>query len=212
MTPSSFDPISKPNLFLSQWPRIALVWVFTPLIALASWRFLIGGVEMTMPHMMHHVPARELAFYLHILLAPVALILVPFQFWTRLRTRRPALHRWLGRLYAVAILISGIAGLQIAIGTNAGPVAAWGFGLLAVLWMAVTGYAVWLAVLRRIADHRRWMIRSAALTLAGTTLRLELPLLAMGFGFETGYVIVAWACWVPNALLAEWLLRRQRQT
>ena len=212
MTPSSFDPISKPNLFLSQWPRIALVWVFTPLIALASWRFLIGGVEMTMPHMMHHVPARELAFDLHILLAPVALILVPFQFWTRLRTRRPALHRWLGRLYAVAILISGIAGLQIAIGTNAGPVAAWGFGLLAVLWMAVTGYAVWLAVLRRIADHRRWMIRSAALTLAGTTLRLELPLLAMGFGFETGYVIVAWACWVPNALLAEWLLRRQRQT
>jgi hypothetical protein len=41
------------------------------------------------------------------------------------------------------------------------------------------------------------------------TLRIELPLLAMAFGdFLPGYRAVAWLCWVPNALWAEWYVRR----
>jgi hypothetical protein len=55
------------------------------------------------------------------------------------------------------------------------------------------------------------MIRSAALTLAAVTLRLYLPFLAMSMGFELGYSLVAWLCWVPNILFAEWLLRRDTQ-
>ena len=37
-------------------------------------------------------------------------------------------------------------------------------------------------------------------------LRLELPLLASNFGFDTGYRIVSWLCWVPNVLVAETML------
>ena len=43
------------------------------------------------------------------------------------------------------------------------------------------------------------------------TLRIELPLLIMAFGeFTTAYQVVAWLSWVPNALWAEWYIRRTR--
>lgn len=187
--------------------RGVLLWVLAPVIALMSWRF-VAGVELTMPHMVYHWQERELAFYAHVGLAPVALALLPLQFWSRLRMRRPRLHRWLGRTYALAILIAGIGGLVMALNTRAGGIAGTGFGILAVLWVGVTAQAVRLAMLRRIKEHRVWMIRSAALTLAAVTLRIYLPILEPLLGFETAYMIVAWACWVPNALIAEYLVRR----
>jgi len=180
-------------------------------IALASWRFMIGGVEATMEFVAYHAIERQLAFFLHVGLAPVALALMPFQFWGGLRSRRPALHRWIGRTYALAILLAGLGGLAMALGTHAGPIAAAGFAALAVLWLGTTGYAIWLARQRNIAAHKSWMLRSGALTFAAVTLRLYLPFLFMGFGVETGYTIVAWLCWVPNALVAEWILRKPKQ-
>ena len=53
------------------------------------------------------------------------------------------------------------------------------------------------------------MLRSYALVFAAVTLRIELPLLTMAFGdFTPAYQVVAWLCWVPNALWAEWYIRR----
>lgn len=188
--------------------RQGVFWMLCLLIALASWRFLILGVELSMPFVAYHALERPIAFYLHIGLAPVALALLPFQFWQGLRRRRPAWHRWIGRGYGLAILLSGLGGLKMAFETTAGPVAGVGFGILALLWLGVTGRGIWLAIQGRIADHRRWMIRSGALTFAAVTLRLYLPLLFATLGEELGYSLVAWACWVPNLLVAEWLLRR----
>ena len=193
----------------SLMPRFLVQWLLPLGIAIASWRFLLG-VEATMPFMLHHALERPLAFFAHVGLAPVALFVLPFQFWRGLRNRRPVLHRWLGRIYGVAILLSGVGGLILALRTDAGPIAASGFATLAVFWLGTTAYAVYLAMQRRIQEHRVWMIRSAALTLAAVTLRLYLPILASMFGFETGYPLVAWLCWVPNVLLAEYLIRRRR--
>jgi hypothetical protein len=189
--------------------RQGVIWILCLIIALASWRFLVLGVEASMEFVAYHALERPIAFYLHIGLAPVALALLPFQFWQGLRQRRPAWHRWIGRAYGLAILLSGLGGLMMAIGTTSGPVAGLGFGVLALLWLGVTGRGIWLAIQGRIADHRRWMIRSGALTFAAVTLRLYLPLLFVTLGEEAGYTLVAWACWVPNLLVAEWLLRRK---
>lgn len=55
------------------------------------------------------------------------------------------------------------------------------------------------------------MIRNFALALAAVTLRVQLGTgIASGLSFETVYATVAWASWVPNALVAEWLIRRTR--
>ena len=53
------------------------------------------------------------------------------------------------------------------------------------------------------------MIGSYALTLAAVTLRIYLPLsLALGVPFANAYRVISWLCWVPNIILAEWLVRR----
>jgi hypothetical protein len=54
------------------------------------------------------------------------------------------------------------------------------------------------------------MLRSYALIFAAVTLRIWLPLLIMAYGgqFLPAYRWVAWISWVPNALFAEWTIRR----
>jgi uncharacterized membrane protein YozB (DUF420 family) len=85
--------------------------------------------------------------------------------------------------------------------------------LLGGLWLAFTVLA-FLSIRRRDqAAHRRWMLRSFALTLAAVTLRIYLPLsAAMGWSFDAAYPMIAWLCWVPNLVLAELYLRRGPRT
>ncbi len=189
---------------------VTAMWVSAVLIAVGSYRFLIADVALVMPAMLHHALERPLMFYLHIGLAPIALALLPLQFSKGLRKARPAVHRWLGRLYGVSILLAGISGIWLAYTTEEGPVAALGLALLALAWLWTTGLAVWHAMRRRFAQHRAWMIRSAALTLAAVTLRIYLPIGSATVGFEASYPVICWIAWVPNLMLAEWILRRGR--
>ena len=197
--------------------RIALLWVLCLGVALASWRFMIWGVEASMGFVAHHAAMRPIAFYGHVVLAPIALALVPFQLWQGFRNKRPKLHRLMGRVYGIAVILSGMGGLWLAMTTNAGPVAAWGFGLLAVAWLGTTSFGISFAMRGDYERHRRWMIRSVALTLAAVTLRLYLPLgFALGMAFPVFYPGIAWLCWVPNAVVAElvllWSDARARKT
>ena len=190
-----------------------LFWITTLAVALISWRFFALGLEQAFNGMLAHIQERQVAFVLHVFAAPIALAVGLFQFLPNLRTRRPHIHRWCGRLYAVAIATSGTAGLILALGSFDRPVAATGFMILALLWLGTTGRAVWLAMRGRIREHRRWMIRSWALTLAAVTLRIYLPFFfavgQMEYAEASNYV--AWACWVPNLIVAELYLRRSRR-
>ncbi|MHA7772472.1 DUF2306 domain-containing protein [Roseibium sp. M-1] len=182
------------------------------LIALVSFRFLLQGVEASMEFVAHNLDGNALALYAHIGVAPIALALMPFQFMAGLRNRRPALHRWVGRVYVLAILVSGLAGLQLAFHSNAQPIAAAGFAALAVLWLVTTGAAFVFAMRRQFPRHRAWMLRSASLTFAAVTLRLYLGLsMASGVDFDVAYTIIGWACWVPNLLAVEIYLAATRR-
>jgi len=145
----------------------------------------------------------------HAACAGTALLTVAFQFLPAIRRRR-AVHRWIGRVYATAVVIAGSAGLALAVGTTAGPIAATGFGLLAVIWLYTTGQG-WLAARgRRFDEHRRWMIRSFSLTFAAVTLRLYMPAAGIaGLDMGQAYVAIAWLAWVPNLAIAELYLRRE---
>ncbi|WFE87294.1 DUF2306 domain-containing protein [Roseibium porphyridii] len=186
-----------------------LATVSSVLVAIVSYRFIPLGVQQGMEFVAHNLSGNALALYAHIGVAPVALALMPFQFMSVLRSRWPALHRWSGRVYVGAILVSGLAGLQLAFHTTTGAFATVGFATLAVVWLGTTGAAFYFAVNRQIARHRRWMLRSAALTFAAVTLRVYLgSSMALGADFAIAYPIISWACWVPNALLVEFYLRR----
>lgn len=168
-----------------------------------------------------HVPAgvaengfiSPLGLQVHIAASAVALALGPIQFLPRVRARVPALHRWMGRVYVTACFVGGAAGGAIAMFTTAGTIAGLGFLLLAVFWIAFTGLALRAVLKRDFETHRRFMVRSFALTFAAVTLRIYLPIgleLNDG-GFLLPYTIIAWVSWVPNLLVAEiWLAATAR--
>ena len=160
----------------------------------------------------------HLALYLHIIFAGLALALSPLQFSTRLRARAPRLHRVVGRITLGSVGVSGCGALVIAPKNLAGPVGIAGFGLLALLWLGFAGAAVRAARRRDFVEHRRWAIRTFALTYAGVTLRLwvgVLIALQTGFSdidadlaFTRAYYLVPFLAWVPNLIVAERYLRR----
>lgn len=143
--------------------------------------------------------------------AGVALLIGPLQFIQTIRKKR-ALHRWIGRLYLTACLVGGISGGLLAPFTAAGPIAASGFLLLALvwLWVNVLGWRA-AAIKRDYNEHKNWMIRSYALTFAAVTLRLYIPIaMISGFEFVESYQWIAWLAWVPNLMIAEaWIASRR---
>lgn len=152
----------------------------------------------------------QVALYTHVAFAGLALLLSPLQLSARIRARAPRLHRLVGRVVLVSIVLGGTAGLVLAPMNLAGPIGTAGFGSLAVLWVAFAVSGI--RAIRRgdVAAHRRWMLRAFALTYAAVTLRLWLPVLMVSLGgdFRTAYAIVPFLCWVPNLVVAELLLRR----
>lgn len=193
--------------------RKAGVWLWivatlAVLVGLASYRYLVLGPAGAPANIAANRFAAS-ALVLHAGLGATGLILGPAQFFAGLRTRWPAWHRRIGTAYVACCLVAGAAGLVLAAGTSAGPVAVAGFGLLAVCWLAATANAWRLARARDFVAHRRWMTRSYALTFAAVTLRLYLPLsLAARLDMMTAYRAISFLCWVPNLIVAElWLAR-----
>jgi uncharacterized membrane protein len=141
----------------------------------------------------------------------VALAVGPLQHNSRIRGRFLRLHRWLGRTYVLAVILGGGAALMLATASQGGVPAHAGFGLLAVLWLTTTAVAYWEIRRGDQLSHRRWMTRSYALTFAAVTLRIYVPVsLAVGLPFGPAYQTISWLCWVPNLVVAEWLVLRPR--
>ncbi|HVN00789.1 MAG TPA: DUF2306 domain-containing protein [Caulobacteraceae bacterium] len=188
------------------------LWIVAVLavgVGLASYRYLLPGMPGGAPGPMANSFARLGVLVLHAGVASVALILGAFQFFPKLRGRWPAWHRRAGTTYVAACLVGGAAGLILALGTTAGPIATAGFGLLAIVWIACTAQAWRYARARDFASHRRWMSRSYALTLAAVTLRLYLPVAAIAHvDFAAAYRAISFLCWVPNLIVVEIWLRR----
>ncbi|QKW22692.1 DUF2306 domain-containing protein [Kitasatospora sp. NA04385] len=148
---------------------------------------------------------------LHIGGGVVALSLGPLQFLSGLRARRPALHRWTGRVYVLAAAAMGLGGLLVAPHGLYPPVAPLGFVLLAVLTLTTTALGLHHARHGRIPAHRRWMLRSYALMFTAVTFRLWLVLLTpTGLPAALVYASGAWISWIINLAVAERLLRRAR--
>lgn len=149
-------------------------------------------------------------FFLHIFAGGLALLTGWSQFISDWRKRWPGLHRALGKSYIVCVGVSGISGLRLAFDATGGWLAGFGFGSLALVWLLTTIIAYRCIRQQRWQDHQQWMMRSFALTLAAVTLRLQLPFSVgvLHLDFIPAYQAIAWLCWVPNLLLAEYMIRR----
>lgn len=152
----------------------------------------------------------RIAFFTHIYLGGISLLVGWSQFSKKIRRKNLKLHRLLGKIYVICVLISAITGFYVALFANGGIVSQLGFSFLAIGWFYTTlnGYTTIRKKDRE--NHRKWMIRSYAFTLAAVTLRLWLPTLPsiLGIPFSEAYIIISWLCWVPNIIIAEIYIRK----
>lgn len=176
------DPSNK--AFSRHGIRGGVLWICISLLSLimiivATRRILhVSAPAMELDSGFARHPVLTLA---HIMPGLIFILLGPFQFMAGLRRRHPVLHRWTGRVFLAASLVIGVTALvmspQMAIGGALEISATFVFGLLFLFAIARAFLAI---RRRRVAEHRRWMIRAYAIGLAVATVR---PI--VGFFFAT---------------------------
>jgi uncharacterized membrane protein len=198
-------------------------WVIMTLacvsITIIASRYLTFDPEVYFPAQREPYLQHEFALGVHVLSGMLALLIGPLQFVRRLRHRFVRVHRFMGATYVASATALGVSGLILAPTAYTGLVASAGFTVLDLAMLFTTWTAVRMILAGRYGEHRRWMIRSFSLIMAGVMLRVWTPiygaLAAAGivdFSFETAYAAIAWLCWVPNLLLAIWFTRHPAGT
>lgn len=112
----------------------------------------------------------------HTTLGTLALTLAMFQFSARIRERRPAVHRWVGRTYLTLMTISMLTALIFLYLTPPaqhfiGPAFETQLRGLAVGTLASAWYAVYAIRKRDVVTHRAWMTYSIAFMMTAPLLR-----------------------------------------
>ena len=153
----------------------------------------------------------NIAFYGHIVLGGLALLIGWLQFSNKLRIKKMELHRIFGKTYVISVFISGFCSLFIALDATGGIISILGFFTLGLIWLTTTILGFKSIKKGDIKSHEKFMIFSYAACFAAVTLRIWLPLLTIVMGeFNSAYRIVAWLCWVPNIIVAFIIVRNNR--
>lgn len=125
-----------------------------------------------------HAYGRGLHFLLmHTMMGAVCLAVAPLQFSARLRRARPALHRTLGGIYLLAVLLSMLGGMAYLAVTPLHEVYSgrpFGLALWALdIMVLATALRAWQAIRARdFQRHQAWMAFNFGLILTTPMLRL----------------------------------------
>lgn len=153
-------------------------------------------------HFVHY----RIAFYIHVISSVFSLFAGFTQFSKRIRTQYSRIHRIVGWIYLVSILVfAAPSGLIIGYYANGGFWSQLAFCVLAVGWFWFSLKALLALKKKNYKAHQVFMIRSFALTLSAITLRLWKYLIVLAFQPRPMdvYQIVAWLGWVLNLIIAE---------
>lgn len=159
-----------------------------------------------------NIPLYLAAFYIHVFTAIMALPAGFTQFSKTLLKKYPAVHRLNGKIYVTSILLlAAPSGFYIGLFANGGFSSRISFCLLAILWIVFTWHAYSKAREKKIKQHKAFMYRSFALTLSAITLRAWKYILIGLFHPRPMdvYQVIAWLGWVPNLLMAEYLIHKK---
>jgi len=155
------------------------------------------------------------AFYIHVFSAIIALFAGFTQFSNDFFKRHRPFHRLIGKIYAWNILVINFpVSMILAINANGHLAGQMAFVLLDILWAWFTYKAVKCALNKDFIQHKRYMIRSYALTFSAVTLRSWHFVLLIYFGFQQAelYAIEAWLGFLPNLVIAEIIIRYKSLT
>jgi hypothetical protein len=220
--------MTKTALRWSGTALVCTVWTSATLFGLYIVAFYVGALadgqvakwNQNLPGLYEpHSPAATSALGLHFLAGGVILILGCIQLISRVRTRWPALHRWLGRIYVSAALLAGLGGLAfiLAVGTIGGRIMDLGFGLYGALMVLAAVQTYRYARARSLTLHRAWALRLFALAIGSWLYRMDYGfwlLLGGGRGHTHDFHgpfdhVMAFFFYLPNLLVVEAFIRAQ---
>ena len=145
----------------------------------------------------------------HISGGMIALIIGPFQFWKSFRNQYIALHRLLGKIYILAILLGVVSSTYLSWTSALKIDINWALGLqgLALAWFVTTLMAYLSIRKKRIEQHKAWMIRSYVVTFAFITFRIlnDTPFEEY-FGVSIKGHSILWISWSIPLLFTEMIM------
>ena len=146
-----------------------------------------------------------IGFYTHIISGPIAIVLAVMLLVTGKFKRFKQLHRWSGRLLALITLLAVCpGGIIMATRSQAGPIAGWGFGALAICTMVSVSLTAVLAIKKQFKSHSVWAWRTAILLCSPILLRLGTGVFYMtGVESLNTYRFLAWGSWLLPLLIFE---------
>lgn len=143
----------------------------------------------------------------HGLAGGCALILAPFQFWTSLRQRHTVVHRTIGTIYVIGVLILAPVGLYIQY-QNEAQGAARSFTIETMIQSSTlvicTLFGLYFALRRQFTYHRQWMIRSYAVALTFFEIRVILGVFGLDQPLDWHILeTVVWSCVASSVLVGD---------
>lgn len=111
----------------------------------------------------------------HAATALIAMLLGPFLFSTRFRTRHFKRHRIMGRVYVTCIAIAAPIAFYLEFRTT-DTIMQFANGVMAAVWFLCTLAAFLTARNRQLTAHRQWMTRSYVFTLNFIITRVPNPI------------------------------------
>lgn len=149
------------------------------------------------PGMMFLVP--------HAFFAGIAMVMGAFQLSQRLRRRYIKVHRVMGYIYVVSVMIGAPMAIPLAAKVDTPSLVA-ASAVQAFGWMLCTGIALYCIRNGNIQQHRRWMIRGYPFAMVFTVARLIVPIPPILRSGWTGIEIVVWttialAAFLPSVFL-----------
>lgn len=161
--------------------------------------------------LIYHIKPWRYSFYIHVFFSPIVIISGLFQFNRWVITNKPKIHRVLGYIYVISVLlISAPSALIMALYANGGRIAQTSFVVLTLCWIVFTWIAFQKAKKGNYTSHVKWMLRSYALTLSAVTLRFYAYLFDV-FNIDIPpretYIIVSYLSWIPNLLFVQLLIK-----
>lgn len=175
-----------------------LIWIS---VGILTWLFMHGAdhyLQMT-PEALGKYYDQRWFLVAHITAGGGALVTGLVQFWPKLRQYSMKLHRYIGYVYLLAILVSSLSALVLA--STTAYMVNWAYAFTLQVWASVwisSSFIAWYtAVKKQFKLHKEWMVRSYLVTVAFliSGYAYKIPYVQQLGSFEAVTVPLFWMGW-----------------
>lgn len=150
-------------------------------------------------------PVYKMSFYIHILAGMFCILAALTQFSSHILKKRKAIHIWMGKIYAVVVLVLGApTGLYMSFFAKGSYWERLLFVFMAMYWFYSTMKGLQTIRQKNVLAHKNWMIRSYSMALTAVSFRIyHILFYYSGMDHLHNYEISLWISVLGNMLVAE---------